>query len=259
MVFTADQITAFVGTLLWPLFRVAALLMVAPVFGAQVVPKRIRLALSLAVTLLLIPLLPAAPVVALFSANALFIVAQQILIGAMLGFALQLVVSAVITGGQIIAMQMGLGFSAMVDPQNGAQTPVVSQFYLIIVVLTYLSLGGHLVMFEVLVDSFQSVPVSAQGISPDSFWKLANWGGLVFSGAVAMALPAIASLLMVNLAFGVMTRAAPQLNIFAIGFPLTMMLGYMVVLVTLPGIVPHANLMFNDTYHVLRDLFSAGL
>lgn len=258
MVFTADQITALVGSLLWPLFRVAALLMVAPVFGAKVVPARIRLGLSVAVTLVLIPLLPVPPAVAVFSVNALFIVAQQVLVGAMLGFALQLVVSAVITGGQIIAMQMGLGFSAMVDPQNGAQTPVVSQFYLIIVTLTYLALGGHLVMFEVLLDSFKSVPVSTQGIHADSFWKLANWGGLVFSGAVGMALPAIASLLMVNIAFGVMTRAAPQLNIFAIGFPLTMMLGYMVVLVTLPGIVPHANLMFNDTYHLIRDLFSGG-
>lgn len=258
MVITADQITAWVGGLLWPLFRVGALLMVAPVFGARMIPHRIRMALSLAVTILLVPMLPAMPAVNVFSPNSLFIVAQQILIGAMMGFALQLVVNAVITGGQVIAMQMGLGFSAMVDPQNGTQTPVVSQLYLMMVVLTYLALGGHLVMFEVLLDSFNGVPISTAGVNPAGLWKLVSWGGLIFSGAVGMALPAIASLLMVNITFGIMTRAAPQLNIFAIGFPLTLLMGFIVMLVTLPGVVPHSNSMFTETYHLLRDLMGGS-
>jgi flagellar biosynthesis protein FliR len=195
MVFTADQITAWVGSLLWPMFRISSLLMVAPVFGARVVPMRIKIGLSVAVTVLLVPLLPPVPVVDIFSLNSFLILVQQILIGAMMGFALQLVVSAIITGGQIIAMQMGLGFSAMVDPQNGTQTPVVSQLYLMIVVLTFLSLGGHLVMFEVLMDSFKSIPVGTNLLETESYRRLANLGGLVFAGAVGMALPAIASLL----------------------------------------------------------------
>ncbi|MBI3560802.1 MAG: flagellar biosynthetic protein FliR [Gammaproteobacteria bacterium] len=253
MVIQAEQITAWVGSLLWPLFRVGALLMVAPVFGARVVPIRIRIGLTFAVTIMLLPLLPTTPALPVFSFAAMLTIAQQVLIGVMLGFALQLVISAVVTGGQLIAMQMGLGFSAMVDPQNGTQTPVVSQFYLMIVVLTFLSLGGHLVMFEVLLDSFRSMPVgTAMGAA--GLWKLVNWGGTVFSGAVGMALPAIASLLMVNFAFGIMTRAAPQLNIFAIGFPLTLLIGLVVIMVTLPSIVPHANTLFSEVYHLMRDL-----
>ena len=258
MVITSAQITAFVGEMLWPLFRIGALLMVAPVFGARMVPVRIRMGLGVAVTVLVLPLLPSPPPVDIYTLQFFMIVAQQILIGVMMGFALQLVVSAVVTGGQIVAMQMGLGFAAMVDPQNGTHTPVVSQFYLIVVTLTYLSLGGHLLMFEVLVDSFKTMPISAQGMGPDSFWKLVIWGNQIFSGAVGMALPAIASLLMVNFAFGIMTRSAPQMNIFAIGFPLTLLMGFALILITLPNVVPYSTSLFNEAYHLIRDL-TAGV
>ena len=108
MVITSAQITAFVGEMLWPLFRIGALLMVAPVFGARMVPVRIRMGLGVAVTVLVLPLLPSPPPVDIYTLQFFIIVAQQILIGVMMGFALQLVVSAVVTGGQIVAMQMGL-------------------------------------------------------------------------------------------------------------------------------------------------------
>lgn len=258
MVITSAQITALVGGLLWPLFRISALLMVAPVFGARMVPARIRLGLGVAVTVLVLPLLPSPPEVDIFSLKSFMILAQQVLIGVVMGFALQLVISAVVTGGQIVAMQMGLGFAAMVDPQNGTQTAVVSQFYLIVVMLTYLSLGGHLVMFEVLIDSFKTIPVSEHGLSPENFWQLVSWGNQIFSGAVGMALPAIASLLMVNFAFGIMTRSAPQMNIFAIGFPLTLLMGFALILITLPNVVPYSTSLFNEAYHLIRDL-TAGV
>ncbi len=254
MVITSAQITALVGGLLWPLFRIGALLMVAPVFGARMVPTRIRMGLGVAVTVMVLPLLPPPPVVDIFTLKAFMILAQQVLIGVVMGFTLQLVISAVVTGGQIVAMQMGLGFASMVDPQNGTQTAVVSQFYLIVVMLTYLSLGGHLVMFEVLVDSFKTMPISEHGMGPESFWQLVTWGNQIFSGAVGMALPAIASLLMVNLAFGIMTRSAPQMNIFAIGFPLTLLMGFVLILITLPNVIPFSTSLFNEAYHLLRDL-----
>jgi len=164
----------------------------------------------------------------------------------------------VITGGQVIAMQMGLGFSLMIDPQNGSQAPVLSQFYLLMVILVYLALNGHLVLIEVLVDSFRIMPIGPEGLSADSYWQLAKWGGLIFSGGVGMAIPAIASLLVVNIAFGVMTRAAPQLNIFAIGFPITMLLGFAVIMVGLPSVVPQTTGMFNDTYHLIRDMLGGA-
>lgn len=258
MVITSAQLTAFVGSLLWPLFRIGALMLSAPVFGARTVPRRIRAGLSVLVALAMLPVLPAPPAVDVFSSDAVLIIAQQILIGVMMGFALQIVMSAVITGGQLIAMQMGLGFAAMVDPQNGAQTPVLSQFYVVMVVLIFLSLNGHLVMFEVLHDSFISMPIGKAVMPLDGFWMLIRWSGQIFTGAVGMAIPAIASLLIVNFAFGIMTRAAPQLNIFAIGFPITLMLGFGVVLATLPSLLPHSTSLFNDAYHLIRNLTGAG-
>lgn len=258
MVITSAQLTSFVGSLLWPLFRVGALMLSAPVFGARTVPIRIRAGLSVLVTLAILPVLPTPPAIDVFSATAVLIIAQQILIGVMMGFILQIVMSAIITGGQLIAMQMGLGFAAMVDPQNGAQTPVLSQFYVIMVVLVFLSLNGHLVMLDVLHDSFISMPIGKAIMPLAGLWQLIHWSGLIFAGAVGMAIPAIASLLIVNFAFGIMTRAAPQMNIFAIGFPITLLLGFGVVMATLPSVVPDSTNMFNDAYHLIRNIMTGG-
>lgn len=254
MVITSAELTAFVGSLLWPLFRIAALIMTAPIFGARTVPRRLRAGFSVLVAFAMLPVLPAPPAVDVFSPASVLIIVQQLLIGVMMGFALQVVMTAVTTGGQMIAMQMGLGFAAMVDPQNGAQTPVLSQFYVVMVVLIFLALNGHLVMFEVLYDSFISMPIGTATMPLDSLWMLIRWSGQIFAGAVGMAIPAIASLLIVNFAFGIMTRAAPQLNIFAIGFPITMILGFGVIVATLPSVLPHSSGMFNDAYHLMRDM-----
>lgn len=254
MVITTAELTAFVGSLLWPLFRIAALMMTAPIFGARTVPRRVRVGFSVLLALAIAPVLPAPPAVDVFSPTAVFIIMQQLLIGVMMGFALQVVISAVTTGGQMIAMQMGLGFAAMVDPQNGAQTPLLSQFYVVMVILIFLGLNGHLVMFEVLYDSFISMPIGQASMPLDNLWLLVRWSGEIFAGAVGMAIPAIASLLIVNFAFGIMTRAAPQLNIFAIGFPITLMLGFGVILATLPSFLPQSTSMFNDAYHLIRGI-----
>ncbi len=258
MVISSSEITAFVGTLLWPLFRVAGLLMTAPVFSARTVPVKIRLGLSVAITIMILPIIPPVPNVDIFSPSAFLLLGQQLLIGVLMGFTLQLVLAAIITGGQVVAMQMGLGFAAMVDPQNGTQTPVVSQFYVIMVVLIYLALNGHLVLFEVLFDSFNTMPISSAGLMPEDFKAVVHWAGILFSGAVGIAIPAIASLLIVNFAFGIMTRAAPQMNIFVIGFPLTMILGFGVVFATLPSVLPQSTNMFNQAYRLLKTILGVG-
>ncbi len=225
----------------------------APVYGTRSVPTKVKVMTSLAITSVLVPILPV-PEVDVFTPLAILIIAQQILIGLIIGFAVQLVFSAVITGGQIVAMQMGLGFSLMVDPQNGQQSPVLSQFYIIFVMLVYLAINGHLVLLEVLAESFKTMPISAQGLVADDFMQIVKWGGNIFAGGMAIALPAIASLLVVNLAFGVMTRSAPQLNIFAIGFPITMLLGFSLVMVTLPNISPKSISLFSEVYHLIQNI-----
>lgn len=258
MVIKSAELMQYIGVFLWPLFRIAGLLMTAPIFGAKTVPVRIRLGLSVAVTVLVLPLLPKGPEVDVFSPASVMIVAMQLLIGVVMGFTLQLVLSAVVTGGQVIAMQMGLGFAAMVDPQNGAQTPILSQFYVIMVILVYLALNGHLVLFQVLVDSFTWMPIGSTGLEAMDFHLLVRWASTVFSGAIGLAMPAIASLLIVNFTFGILTRAAPQMNIFAVGFPITMLLGFGVVFATLPSVVPQTTSIFNDAYELIRTMLDGG-
>ncbi len=253
MIVSANELTAMIGAYLWPLFRVSAMVSAAPVFGTRSVPTKVKMITAIAITSVLVPILPV-PEINIFSPLAIIIIGQQILIGLIIGFAVQLVFSAVITGGQIVAMQMGLGFSLMVDPQNGQQSPVLSQFYIVFVMLIYLSINGHLVLIEVLAESFKTMPISAEGLVADDFMQIVKWGGNIFAGGMAIALPAIASLLVVNLAFGVMTRSAPQLNIFAIGFPITMILGFSLVMVTLPNVGPKSISLFTEVYHLIQQI-----
>lgn len=253
MIISATEITALIGAYLWPLFRVSAMVAASPVYGTRSVPTKVKIMTALAITSVLVPILPA-PQVDVFSPLAILIIAQQILIGLIIGFTVQLVFSAVITAGQIVAMQMGLGFSLMVDPQNGAQSPVMSQFYVVLVMLVYLAINGHLVLLEVLAESFKSMPISSAGLVASDFMQVVRWGGNIFAGGMAIALPAISSLLVVNIAFGVMTRSAPQLNIFAIGFPITMILGFALVMITLPNVAPKSISLFSEVYHLLQSI-----
>lgn len=252
MVITGAELTSIVGSFLWPLFRVSAVVMTAPIFGAKTVPKKVKLMISLAITLVIVPILPSMPAVDPLSLQGLYVTANQILIGVAIGFTTQLVFSAIIMSGQIIAMQMGLGFSLMVDPQNGTQAPVISQFYLIFVLLVYLSLNGHLVLVQIIADGFETLPITLTSLSTDSLWSIVSWGSYIFSGAIGIAIPAIASLLVVNLSFGIMTRAAPQLNIFAIGFPITILLGFALMLLTLTNVAPKSNELFLNVYQLVR-------
>lgn len=259
MVITGAEITAWVGAYFWPLVRVGGVLMTAPVFGSKPVPVKTRLVITLAITAVIVPVIsPGMPAVDAFGPMSILVVAQQLLIGVAMGFAFQLVISAVITGGQAIGLQMGLGFAVMVDPQNGSQAPVLSQLYVLMVLLAFLLMDGHLLLIEILADSFRSIPIGLEGLKSADLWQLLTWASIIFSGALSLALPAIASLLVVNIAFGIMTRAAPQLNIFAIGFPITMMIGFGVILVTLPSVIPNSSELFNQTYHLVQQLLRTG-
>lgn len=229
----SSEIMAWIGTFLWPLFRVAALVTAAPIFGARTVPMRIKLVFSLMLTLLVMPILPPMPVVDPISGEAVLITLNQILIGVGMGLALQFVFAMFVVGGQIIAYQMGLGFATMVDPTSGTSVPVISQFYVIMLTLIFFILDGHLVFIDVLAESFRTLPVGMDGLTREGFWAFAVWGGNMYSGAVKIALPAIASLLLINLTFGIVTRAAPQFNVFSLGFPIAILTGFLIMMLTL--------------------------
>jgi flagellar biosynthetic protein FliR len=224
------QLEAWVAQVFFPFARIGACLMVAPMFGARFVPARTRIILAVAITALVVPLIPA-PAIKPFSPEGATVVFQQLLIGVAFGFALQVVFDALALAGQLLANSMGLSFAFNVDPLRGSSTPALGQLYVILATLTFLSLGGHVAIIEMLVAGLYSLPVGTSGLGQEGLWALILWGGTLFSGAIGIALPGVTALLIVNLAFGVVSRAAPSLNLFAVGFPVSLVVGLLVVLV----------------------------
>ncbi len=254
MHFSAVQLTDLVSAWMWPFFRIAAFMTAAPVFGNRPVPTRVRIGLAAALTLVIVPNLPPTPSLDPLSLSAALVSAQQVLIGIAFGFAVRLVFIVLEVAGQQIAQLMGLGFAALVDPQNGIEVPVVSNFYIILGTLVFLSLDGHLLAIQALSQSFVSLPISTDGIGARGLWHITGEAGWMFSAAVLIVLPGVAALLCVNLAFGVMSRAAPQLNIFAVGFPITLLFGFVVMLLTLPGMISLLDGFINRALLVARSL-----
>jgi flagellar biosynthetic protein FliR len=243
MDFSFAQATAFVGSLIWPMMRIGAMFISMPVIGTRLVPTRVKIIISLVLSAVVLPLLPDLPRVEALSLEGLLVSVQQILIGLSMGFTMQLVFGALMIAGEAIAMSMGLGFASMVDPTNGVSVPVISQFFVILGTLLFLALGGHLMLIQLLVNSFESLPISATGVGRDSFWALISWGSQMFIGALWVAIPALISMLVITLSMGVMTRAAPQLNIFSVGFPVSMFMGFIILILVIPGFLPRFNQM----------------
>lgn len=249
LTFSEEQLGAYLGQFLWPLFRVMGFLMVAPVIGSQLVPTRIRLIIAVAISVLIAPVLPDMPQVQGLSIQAMLLVGQQLLIGLSLGFFLQMVFQTLVLAGQMIAMQMGLGFASMVDPTNGVNVAVVSSFYLMFVTMLFIAMDGHLTMLEVLVESFHSLPISLEfSFATTSLLAIISSISWIFSSAMIIALPALTALLITNVAFGIMTRAAPQLNIFALGFPVALILGVFLMWLTLPAVAESAINLFDQAF-----------
>ncbi|KRE90920.1 flagellar biosynthetic protein FliR [Frateuria sp. Soil773] len=225
----------WLGGLLWALGRVGGLCLVAPVFGSTVIPARIRVALALLLTAVLAPLAPAAAVDPL-SGDGVATMAGQLLVGAAVGFVLKLVFEAVAMGGQLISQSMSLGFSEVVNPQGGGSTSVLGQFYVALVTLLFLAMDGHLQLIALLADSFRTLPPGAAAVDANGLHAVALYGGQLFAGAVRVALPAMTSLLVVNIGFAAISRAAPSMNLFAVGFPITVSLGFVVLWLSLRGL-----------------------
>ncbi|MBT8138981.1 MAG: flagellar type III secretion system protein FliR [Gammaproteobacteria bacterium] len=247
-----NQIVMWIGVYFLPFVRIGAFFATVPVAGNQLVPLRIRLLLALATTALLVPSLPGAAPAASLSAETFLSLAQQLTIGIALGFFVQMFFHIFVLAGQMIAMQMGLGFASMVDPTNGVSVAVVSQFYVIFVTLLFLAFNGHLVVFEVLAQSFVFIPIGGSGLSGEAMYGLAIAGSWMFASALLLALPAVTAILIVNFAFGVMTRAAPQLNIFSLGFPFTLIFGIFILWVALGGFMPQYQDLSAETFRMLR-------
>ena len=227
------QIDAWIVAFIFPLARIFGFIVAAPLWNMAVVPQRTRLILGLAITLAIAPALPPMPAVPPATLAGLWIILQQMLIGIGMGFAARIVFSAFDLAGEFMGFQMGLGFATFYDPLRGSQTPVLANFFSILALLMLLSMNGHLLYFATLAQSFVAIPVSATPLAADSWMNLVRLGGYIFSAGLLLALPVAVALMITNLALAVLTRAAPQLNIFALGFPMTLLGGFFALSISL--------------------------
>lgn len=257
MSISLDQLFSFVGDLLWNTLRVAGFFMVVPIFGNQLVSPRIRVALSIAAGIALTPVMGDVPPISQFDLGLIVELMLQLLMAMGLGFTAVIFFQLFVIAGQFIGMQMGLGFAAMVDPGNGVQVTVWSQFFLMLVTLSFLALNGHLVLFEVLVTGFKMFPSGMELSFSEFAARIARMGGWMFVGGVLLAIPAVVSLLIVNMSFGVMNRSAPQLNVFSLGFPFSLLFGLVIIWFLLHGWADQFHRLATEFLELVIDTRSA--
>ncbi|KVU95839.1 flagellar biosynthetic protein FliR [Burkholderia ubonensis] len=242
---TYAQLNAWLTAFLWPFVRMLALVAVAPVTGHASVPGRVKIGVAAFMALVVAPTLEAMPAVTVFSAQGIWIVVTQFLIGVAMGFTMQIVFAAAQAAGDAIGLSMGLGFATFFDPHASGATPVMGRFLNAVAILALLAFDGHLQVLAALAASFQALPVSAELLHAPGWRTLAAFGATVFQMGLLLALPVVAALLIANLALGILNRAAPQVGIFQVGFPVTMLVGLLLVQLMVPNMVPFFGHLFD--------------
>lgn len=231
---TEAQLAAWISPLFWPFLRTLALFTAAPVFSSRAIPIRAKVALAFFVALAMQASLPDMPVVGFNDPQVLAVVIQQVGVGLAIGFAVRVVFTAVELAGEVVGFQMGLNFAAFFDPAIGAQSSAVARFFGQMTSLLFLVMNGHLMVLIAVTKSFRAFPIDQNFLQSLAQMKLQRLGADLFASALWIALPMVGMLMFANLALGIVSRVAPQMNIFAVGFPITLVVGLIGIAVTLP-------------------------
>jgi flagellar biosynthetic protein FliR len=247
----ADIVERFY-TFLWPMLRISAMLLTAPIFSLDALTLPIRIMLALVLTFFIYPMVDW-PVLDPISAIGFFEIVNQLFIGAMMGLMLQVAIGAIVLAGQTIAGSMGLSMASMYDPNVG-NVPVISQFLVILSTMIFLGFGGHVIMISMIMDSFTALPIGQSVLNQASFAKVVAWSSMMFLGAVLIALPVMVSLLFINIGLGIITRAAPSLNIFSVGFPASIAAGFLILIISLESIIGRMRWLWTQAFLHARDL-----
>ena len=251
---TSGELNTWIAAFLWPLARMLGLVASAPLFGNSAVPTTVKVMLGAMLALVIAPAIPAMPAANPTSMAGLLIVAQEMLIGLAMGFAMRIVFAAIEMAGEVASLTMGLGFASFFDPLTQGRSSGISQFLTLVATMAFLAVNGHLVLIEVLAESFYTLPVSASPLSIGAPYELARWGGEIFRSGLQLSLPLVAALLMTNVALGILTRAAPQLNLFGIGFPISLGVGFLVLSLALPYLTGPIQGLFNRGFEASRSI-----
>lgn len=241
----------------WALLRVTGVVLIAPIFGAVFAPMRVRVLIAVVIAVAMLPAIPELPQYSPLSAAGFLAIGREIVIGATIGFMLKLVVEAATFAGQVVSTGMGLSFAMVVDPQAG-NTPLLGRLYIITATLLLLAANAHLALIAAVAESYTLLPIGESSLPAAGAMDVARFGSVIFSGAMHLAMPAVISILMVNVAFGVISRAAPTLNLFAVGFPVTLMLGFVVLTLSVRSQDTVWNYLFNDALSMTARLLSGG-
>ena len=252
MTLLASEIVERFYMFLWPMLRISALLVTAPLFSLDALTLPIRIMLALVVTVLIYPLVNW-PVIDPVTANGVLQIVNQIFIGAMMGLMLQIATGALTLAGQTISSSMGLSMATLIDPNVG-NVPVIAQFIVILSTLVFLGFGGHVIMLSMVLDSFTAVPIGQSILGQVAFGKVVAWSSMIFLGGVLISLPVMVSLLFINIGMGVITRAAPSLNIFSVGLPASIAAGFLVLILAMDGIVGRIQWLWMQAFNHARDL-----
>ena len=256
---TTAELNTLLAAFIWPLSRILALVATAPLLGNPSVPVRIKLGLAVMITVLVMPLVEKSlPQIDPASGVGFAILLQQILIGIAMGLVMRIVFVAVEMAGELIGLQMGLGFAVFFDPQNSGQIDIVGRFLGVIASLAFLAIDGHLIMIALISQSFSTLPIGLEGMTNATFTTLANWGSEIFKSGLQLSLPVLTALLITNLALGVLTRVAPQLNIFAVGFPLTLSIGLLVMALSMPFYAPILEHLVQDGLNLMMGILNVN-
>jgi flagellar biosynthetic protein FliR len=242
---TYAQLNAWLTAFLWPFVRILALVATAPVFGNMSLQTAVKVGLSAFITIIVAPTLGAMPPDSVFSAAGVLIMVNQFLIGAVLGTTMQIVFIAIEATGEFVALGMGLGFATFFDQQADGSSAVLSSYTNVIAMLAFLVMDGHLQIISALITTFQSVPVSANLLGAQGWRSVVEWGSMVFSAGLLLSLPVVVALLIANLSLGILNRAAPQIGVFQIGFPLTMLVGMLLMQLMVPNMIPFFARLFD--------------
>lgn len=247
----ADGLQAFgmIGTILWTMLRIGAMLMAMPLIGTRAVPSRVRVVLAGALAVALSPLLPPVPQWTGFDAATVLSIARELAIGVSIGFLLRLVFEAGAMAGELVAQGTGLAFAQMSDPLRGGSSGVIGQWFYLLFGLLFFSTNGHLALISLLMDSYKAVPIGGALPNIDTFLSAAPTFALqVFRGALGLALPLTVAMLAINLAFGVLARAAPALNPIQLGLPVALLLGLFLLTVLAGEMGPPVQRLFDAAF-----------
>jgi len=250
----SGQLQHWLALFFWPLCRIAAFMLVDPLMGHTIIPNTVKVSLAVLLSVLLAPVLPAMPDVAIVSWESLGIAVEQLLIGASLGMVMRVTLAAVEMAGEICGMQMGLAFASFYSAESNTNTMVLSRLLSMTTLLMFLALDGHLLVLRLLASTFQSLPVGNLHFDPSSWEMVARYGSRVFLTGLLLALPMVAALLIINLAMGILNRAAPQLTVFAVGFPVTLSTGLVLIMALTSHLGHFIQLLLDESLHFMQML-----